>query len=485
MTTPVTPAIKAAAACGGVAALCALADTPLKRMILPYMWEFWLRPEQVLPASFKICLLQCGRGWGKTFAIAVDLVQAVMAGNVSQIALVGPNEERTLKIQIKALVEVSPPWFKPVQERNGLTWPNGIRAECFTAESPEKIRGDNISHAWATEVLAWPVGPDSESKRLKAFRNLTTATRKGAAKVYVDTTARGRNDVIDLINKMCAEDPRQNVIIRGGLVDNPLYSPEYLRSQFMQYVEGTRRFEEELNGAYFGDVAGALWNQETLDRTRRMVAPEPLDLVIIGLDPAYSDRPDADETGIVVVGKKGRETFVTRDLSGRLDPSVWPGLVVSTAIAMRATGVIVEVNATNLVPSVMRSACATHGLVMRELARDAPFPPWAPGVLHVKTVLSRTDKASRAAGPAGESHADRLHMVGHHEALEAELTSYDPGSQRQSPGRLDAMVHAVNELAELARDAPIDAGPGVVGAAVLNKALFQALAAGGARRVGM
>jgi phage terminase large subunit-like protein len=484
MTALVTPAIKAAAACGGARALLDLCDTPLKRMLLPFMWDLWLRPEQVLPPAFKICLLQCGRGWGKTFAVAVDLVREVLAGRVTQIALVGPNEERTLKIQIKALIEVSPPWFKPVLEKNGLTWPNGIRAECFTAESPEKIRGDNISHAWATEVLAWPVGPDSESKRLKAFRNLCTATRKGAAKVYVDTTARGRNDVIDLINRMCAEDPSQNVIVRGGMVDNPLFSPEYLRAQFQQYTEGTRRFDEELNGAYFGDVAGALWSQETIDRTRRMLAPEPLDVVIIGVDPAYSDRPDADETGIVVVGKKDAHTFVTRDLSGRLDPAVWPGLAVSTAIAMRATGLIVEVNATNLVPTVLRSACATHGLVMREVPREQPFPPWAPGVLHVKTVLSRTDKASRAAGPAGESHADRLHMVGHHEALEAELTSYDPGSQRQSPGRLDAMVHAVNELAGLSRDAALDAGPGVVGAAALNTALARALAMAGPRRVG-
>jgi phage terminase large subunit-like protein len=474
VTAYTTPAIKACN--GNPRRVCELADTPLKRLVLPFIHSFFLRPEQVIPRSFKCCLLLCGRGWGKTHAVALDLIQEIMRGDVTQIALVAPNEDRAYEIQIKSLKAVSPPWFQPTEEHGGLTWPNGVRAEVFTPEAPEKIRGDNISHSWATEILAWPVGTDTESKRLKAFHNLCTATRKGPAKVYVDTTARGRNDVIDEVYRMREAQPDQWIVIKGGLTDNPLFSPEYLRSQFLQYVEGSRRFGEEINGEYYGDTAGALWTQETLDRTRRLIAPEPLDLVILGLDPAYSDRADADETGIVVVGKKAEHTFVTRDLSGRLDPSVWPGLAVSTAISVRASGVIIEVNSTaNMVPTIMRSACASAGLVMRDVPAGVPFPAWC-----------RADKASRAAGPAGESLADRLHMVGHHEALEGELTGYDPGSPRKSPGRLDAMVHAVNELAGLTRETPADNAPGVLGAAAVAAKLTAALAGMAAgRRVGM
>ncbi len=475
-----TPAVKAMA--GDPRRVLDLADTPLKRLVLPWILEFLLRPDQVIPRAFKICMLQCGRGWGKTWDVAVDITRAVICGEAKHTALIAPNEDRVYEIQIKALIEVAPPWFKPIEEHGGLTWPNGVRAEVFTPEAPETIRGDNITHSWATEVLAWPVGTEVESKRLRAFRNLCTATRKGAAKVYVDTTSRGRNDIIDEINKLHAERPDLYPILRGGLADNPLYSPDYYRSQFLQYTEGSRRFEEEINGTYFGDVAGALWTQETLDRTRRLVAPEPLDVTIIGLDPAYSDRADADETGIVVVGRKGPHTFVTEDLSGRLHPDVWPSRVVTRAIALRASGAVIEVNATNLVPSVMRSACATHGLVMREVPPDKPFPPWAPGVFHVKTIVARGDKASRAAGPAGESLADRLHIVGHLECLESELTSYDPATPKKSPGRLDALVHAVNELAGLTRETAPDAKAAVVGAAKAAQALNRGLAVAAARR---
>ncbi len=485
MTALVTPAVKACA--GNPARVCELADTPLKRLILPWVTGFFLRPEQVIPLAFKIVLLQCGRGWGKTYAVAVDIVRAVLCGEAKHIALVAPNEDRVYEIQIKALIEVSPPWFKPVSEGGGLTWPNGVRAEVFTPEKPETIRGDNITHAWATEVLAWPVGTDTETKRLKAFRNLCTATRKGAAKVYVDTTSRGRNDIIDEIHKLHTERPDLYPIIRGGLVDNPLYSPDYYRSQFLQYVEGSRRFDEEIEGKYFGDVAGALWTQETLDRTRRLVAPEPMDLVILGLDPAYSGRADADETGIVVVGRKDGHCFAPEDLSGRLETSVWPSVVVSRAIALRASGAIVEVNSTSgLVPEVLRGACVTLGMQLVTVPRDQPFPPWKPGVFHVKTVTSRADKASRAAGPAGESLADRLHVVGRLEALESELTSFDPSTPQKSPGRLDALVHAVNELAGLTREAPPDNARATLGAAQASTQLNAALAVAAAgRRVGL
>ena len=379
------------------------------------------------------------------------------------------------------LIATAPPWCRPVRDKRGLLWPNGVRAIAFTPEAPEAVRSENIELAWLNEIVAWPA-----TKRLRAFENISTASRTGRARIIIDTTASGRNDVRRTMNAMNAQDPLAFRMIHGTLLDNPLLSREYIRSQYLLYTEGSRRFQEEIMGESFDDAAGALWSSETVDQTRRLVAPSPLDIVILGLDPAYSNRADSDETGLIAVGRKGADVFVTHDLSGRMNPETWSELAVQTAIDLRASGIVIEVNSTvDTLPTIMRSACKTHGLVMVELGRAERFGPHRPGVLYLKRITSRKDKYARAAGPAGEFLAHRAHLVGELPELEHEMCTHEPESKDHSPGRLDAMVHAVNELAGLTMDGAVDAGPGVIGSAVAAKRLGQLLAAPGSRRVGM
>lgn len=478
--TLTTPAVKAAA--GDPRRVLDFCDTPLKRLVLPFIHEFWLRPEQVIPPEGWLWyMLVGGRGWGKSRAFGCYVNREVERGSAPHVALMSTNADRVEETQIRFLIETAPPWFRPWRERGGLTWPNGVRAEAFTPEAPDAVRSENISLSWVSEIVAWPA-----ATRMTAFRNITTATRKGKSQVLIDTTAAGRNDVRRLMNDMHAQDPRAYRMVHGSMTDNPLFSREYLRSQFLQYVEGSRRFAEEVMGESFEDAAGALWTTKLLDETRRLVAPTPFDTTLIGLDPAYSDRSDADETGLVVVGRKGRETFLTKDLSGILDPVRWADMVCQTAIAERATGVVIEANSSaRLLPAVLGSACRSHALAMVEIPRDAPWPPWRAGVLHVKLVVSRSDKYSRAVGPAGETVANRFHLVGEHPQLEHEMTTHEPESKDKSPGRLDAMVHAVNELAGLTTDTAADNAPGVLAAAQATATLNQMLAMGPPRRVGL
>lgn len=481
MTALAIPAIKAMA--GDPQRVLALADTPLRRLVLPYMHALLLRPEQVIPRDGWVYLtLRGGRGWGKTHAIAVFITQEILAGRARKISLMATNEDRTDEIQVAALIKAAPPWFRPVREKGGLTWPNGARAEVFTPEAPEAIRSENAQLTWLCEILAWPA-----TKRMAAFQNATTATRVGNGRVIIDTTAKGRNDVITLINKLNREDPKLFPIVRGSMVDNPLFRREYLRAEFLKYVEGSRRFAEEVEGKDFDDALGALWTSDTIEATRVLVAPDPLDRVLISLDPAYSDRSDADETGFIVLGRKAEHTYVLRDLSGQLDPEKWPADVLAVAESMRASGAVIEVNSTSrLVPTIMRSACKTAGVVMIELAKDAPFPAYRRGVFYVKLIVSREDKHTRATGPAGESLAGRLHIVGDMPELEEQMTTFVPDSGQKSPGRYDALVHGENELAGLLRDEAPSAAPAVIGAAEASKTLATMLAGAAAqRRVGL
>jgi hypothetical protein len=87
--------------------------SPAARLALPYHADFWLRPEQRVPANaWRFCGFICGRGWGKSWAIAVELNRRVQAGEAKTIALVGPTEPRAREVMVEWLIKTSPPWFK-------------------------------------------------------------------------------------------------------------------------------------------------------------------------------------------------------------------------------------------------------------------------------------------------------------------------------------------------------------------------------------
>ena len=50
-------------------------------------------------------------------------------------------------------------------------------------------------------------------------------------------------------------------------------------------------------------MPGALWCHEGLDELRLGAAPSNLSRVVVAVDPAVSSGEDANETGIVVVGR--------------------------------------------------------------------------------------------------------------------------------------------------------------------------------------
>jgi phage terminase large subunit-like protein len=118
-------------------------------------------------------------------------------------------------------------------------------------------------------------------------------------------------------------------------------------------------------------------------------------------------------------------------------------------------GAVVERNRGGDMPaSVIRARAAVRGLSVRMLTEaQKDFPRRTPGVIYVREVWSASSKSSRASGPAAMAAAKRVHMVGHHPALELEMTTYEPGSG-PSPNRLDAVVFGVLELGGLSRDVP-------------------------------
>jgi phage terminase large subunit-like protein len=333
-----------------------------------------------------------------------------------------------------------------------VRWANGVEALAFTPEAPGRSRSENLDYAWLTEIVDW-----LHTTRREAFDTITTAVRTGVAQYVWDTTSKGKNNVIRFLldqHDACPDDHR---IVRGTMFDNPFLGRNYLRDETRKYVRGSRRWREEVMGEVFDENAGALWQQHWLDDNRITLVPNGIMQTILGCDPALSDRPDADETGLVECALDTHgHVYVTRDMTAHHTPEAWGDLIVERCIA-GAAGVVIERNHLGDNARANISARAKERgqrVVVIPHGARAPFPRRVPGTIVVREVVSRTSKGTRAHPVASLYQLGRVHHVGALSELELELTTWEPDVRGESPNRLDALCEAVNELAETLVDIP-------------------------------
>lgn len=454
--------------------------------ILPYCFDLWLRPEQLIPDHhWRTCGLTGGRGFGKSMTVARWINARVMAGRETLVAFMGPTEERVDLVQRDSLIDYAEPWQRPVKVgKLGLRWPNGVEAVGFTSEREGRSRSQNVSLSWCTEIVDWKAGTREE-----AFGNLYTATRVGEARVIWDSTAKGRNEVRTKLEGWNEMDPEQHVILPGTMFDNPLLSTAYLRSQWTSY-SGVRR-EEELFGRSFREAGGALWKQAHLDATRVAAAP-PLVWICVAVDPATSTHDSSDETGIVVGGcGEDDHAYATEDISGTYTPTEWGNLAVDRADPRksgprRGRVVIERKHLGDNAAFTVKSCAESRGLRVRVLEREGPWPPFSNEWIYIREQNTNLSKGTRAEGPAAETENGRVHLVDpdFHERprfadLEKELTTYVPGVTKRSPNRLDAFAYLVIELRGLKLDSQPDHAREAAAAARMHAELQSTLRQGG------
>src|SRR5262249_57820542 len=102
----------------------------------------------------------------------------------------------------------------------------------------------------------------------------------------------------------------------------------------------------ELLAEVWLDAAGALWRRDNIDAARGEHAPD-LVRMVVAIDPAVSSHEGSDETGIVVVGKDGREQahgYVLEDLSGKYAPNEWAQCAINAYRQHGADRIVAEVN---------------------------------------------------------------------------------------------------------------------------------------------
>lgn len=445
--------------------------TPAEILVLDEELRFSLRDEQIIPrADWISCLIIAGRGWGKTHACVSEVNRQVRAKTARKIGLMGPTDERTKQEMVDRIIALSPVWDRPEYRNNELHWPNGAKAQCFTAENPRGPRGSNFDLVWCSELVAWP-----SSTRIDAWDAITTATREREFnRILADSTSLGKNDLIIKRIEACEQDPLRHLYIRGDSFDNPLLGIEYLKDEWRKYGPGRRR-EEELLGKVFTEAAGALWEQEWIDRSRRHVTPPNYSIRLVSVDPTTTHGRDSDLMGMIVGQETDGEIYIVKDLSGKYDGEKWADRAIAECLA-GASGVICEGTGNSgghyLLP-IIRYAALQKGLEVEDwTGKEGPIPPKRPGKVFWREIKAKDAKETRAYAPAGMTESGQVHMVGHHDSLEYEMTTWVPGD-RKSPNRLDAFAYLVLELSGLQRPTKQSGSQQVAGMVAAHERMKQ------------
>src|SRR5438477_4075993 len=302
-------------------------------------WPAIARPNQLPPpGNWQVWLLLAGRGFGKTRTLAEWVCQQSASGRAGRIALVAATAADARDVLVEGqsgILAAAPPGFRPVYEpsKRRLTWPNGAMATTFSAEEPERLRGPQHDAAVCDELGAW--------SHPETWDMLQFGLRLGGnPRCLVATTPRPTK----LIRELLAREGLDVAVTRGSTYENRANLAPGFFDQVMRKCEGTRLGRQELNAELLEDTPGALWSHGIIEAARQAAAPN-LARIVVAIDPAASSGEEADETGILVVGKDTQgHGYVLADASGKHQLIEWAKLAITAYRAHQADRIVAERN---------------------------------------------------------------------------------------------------------------------------------------------
>lgn len=295
-----------------------------------------------------------------------------------------------------------------------FTFASGTEVLLFSAEEPDRLRGSQVEFWWGDEPAHW-------AQVEEVWEQMNFTLRLGTEPHVLLTTT----PLATKWMKAMVKDPRSRVVRVSTFANAANLAKDFIEQMKIQY-EGTRMGRQELHGEILEDVEGALWSG---DMFQRCEIPEEFDKIVVGVDPAGSANKRSDQTGIIVVGKVAKHSYVLEDLSGTYTPDQWARKVKYAYDKWDANAVVAERNyGGDLVKSNLRSL--------------DPF-------MYVKEVRATRGKVVRAEPVVGRYEQGRVfHVAGANLAkLEEEQVSWVPSDTRSpSPNRVDALVWAETDL---------------------------------------
>ena len=395
-------------------------------LLLDGSFEAWAADGQMPPVAggWRTWLMMAGRGYGKTRAGA-EWIHRIALGPPVRIALVGATIEEARNIMVEGmsgLLSVARRTRTKVTwepSKGQLIWPRGTKAQLFSGDNGEGLRGPEHHFAWCDELSKWRQPQNS-------WDNLQLGLRAGDhPRVLVTTTPKPMPLLTNL------QGASKTVVTGGRTMDNLTLPVAFIEAMVETYGK-TRVGRQELNGELIEDVEGSLWPRKLIEKCRKTV-PAAIDRIVIGVDPPAGAGPDCDACGIVVAAKAGDEYYVLADESVQgLSPEGWARAVANAAEKWDADRIVAEANNGG---EMVRSCLIAAGASVRP-----------------KLVHASRGKVARAEPVAIRFEAGQAWFAGTFPALEDELAGLSVGGHYQGPGRspdrADAMVWAFHELAE-------------------------------------
>ena len=374
-----------------------------------------------------------GRGAGKTRAGA-EWVRSMVEGGAPdapgaarRVALVAETLDQVRDVMVfgeSGIMACCPSDRMPVwhASKRQLEWPNGAIAECYSASSPNALRGPQFDCAWADELSKWKKGK-------KAWDMLQFALRLGDNPRQVVTTTPADSEVLrELL------DTDNTVLTQAATTENAAYLPDSYLDHIDGMYGGSRLGRQEIDGVMLDDVEGALWTRDMLDGCRRSDVSD-FDRIVVAVDPPVTGKATSDDCGIIVAGVRmaGAPQFWTAHI---LEDATMRA-TSPTAWAERAINLMAKYDADRLVAEVNQG-----GDLVEEVIRQVdPLVPYR-AVRATRGKVARAEPVATLYEQGRVSHGRNLGDLEDQMCL---ITLH--GYQGQgSPDRVDALVWALHEL---------------------------------------
>jgi len=360
-----------------------------------------------------------GRGWGKTRTGAEWLAYQAVNNDRTRWAVVAPtfSDARDTCVEGESGLQSVLNRYRMIHRWNRslgeLDLRNGSKIKLFSAEEPERLRGPQHHGAWCDELAAWRYDD--------AWTQLQFGLRLGQTpQTVVTTTPKPRKLLRSLIDR------DTSIVTTGSTFENADNLSPAALEELRTLYDGTRTGRQELHGELLDDVEGALWTWKMIDDYRVTHTPDDVVRRYVAVDPAVTFTRESDETGIITASiTSNGHIYVERDATTRDTVDGWARSVCIEYDRAQADAVIVESN---------------QGGDMNESIIKSVDP-----TVNVRLVNATRGKRLRAEPVAALAEQGKIHHVGAFPDLEEQMTSWTP-EDKQSPDRLDALVHAVTAL---------------------------------------
>ncbi len=370
---------------------------------------------------YNIYLFLCGRGWGKTLCGAYDIIQYCLMNDNVTCGVVAPTYSDLRRVVFTGDSGIMNVINRDLLDETGynksnneINFYNGSKVMGFPAQEPDRLRGVQFHRAWCDELASWRY-PES-------FDNLMMALRLGQEPKCIITTTPRPTKIIKTLAKR--DDTK---VIRGTTFDNvdnlAKSSIEMLKERYM----GTRLGRQELYAEILEDVEGALFNIDLIEQSRVRDVPD-LERIVVAIDPAVTNNPHSDETGIVVAGRDTRGHFyILNDSSMINNPDTWINKAISLYHQYDCDRIVAEVN--------------NGGDLIERLLRTKEQN------ISYKSVRATRGKIIRAEPISALYEQKRVHHVGILTELEEQMCQFTGNNVKsQHDDRVDALVWAITSL---------------------------------------